>query len=58
MGENSYWSVARMADRINQDNRYRVLVEKLMQLEPNDWLKFQEQEKNLQTAELQTSQCK
>ena len=53
VGENSYTSVTWRADKINQDNRYRNLVEKLIRLEPNDWLKFQEQLKNLQSAELQ-----
>ena len=43
MGENSYASVTWRADTINQDNRYRALMEKLIQLEPNDWPKFQEQ---------------
>ena len=42
MGENSYASVARRADTINQDNKYRTLAEKLIQLETNDWPKFQE----------------
>ena len=53
MGENSYAFVARRADTINQDNKYRVLEKKLIQREPNDWLKFQEQLKNLHSAELQ-----
>ena len=47
MGENSYASVAWRADTINQDDRYRILVEKLIQLEPNDCPTFQEQLKNL-----------
>ena len=38
MGENSYASVAQRADTTNQDNKYRTLVEKLIQLEANDWL--------------------
>ena len=54
MGENSYASVARRADTINQDNRYRALGEKLIQVEPNDWSIFQEQLKNLHSAEPQT----
>ena len=37
MGENSYASVASRADTTNQDNKYRILVEKLIQLEANDW---------------------
>ena len=41
MGENSYASVARRMDTINQDNKYRVLVQKLIKLEQNDWSKFQ-----------------
>ena len=54
MGENSYASVARREDTVNQDNRYRALVEKLIQQEPNDWPKLHEQLKNLHSAELQT----
>ena len=54
MGENSYASVTRRLDTINQDNKYRALVVKLIQLEPNDWPKFKEQLKNLHSAELQT----
>ena len=54
MGKNSHTSVAQRADAINQDNRYRALMEKLIWLEPNDWLKFLEQLKNLYLAELQT----
>ena len=54
MGKNSYASVAWRADTINQDNRYRTLVEKLIWFEPNDWPKFQEQLKNLHSTELQT----
>ena len=42
MSENSYASVARRADTINQENRYRALEEKLIQL------------KNLHSPELQT----
>ena len=41
-------------EKINQDNRYRALKEKLIWLKPNDWLKFQEQLKNLHLAEIQT----
>ena len=54
MGENSHTSVAWRVDTINQDNRCRILVDKLIQLEPNDWLKFREQLKNLHSAEVQT----
>ena len=53
MAENKYASVARKVDTINQDNRYWALVEKLMQWEPNDFLKFQEQLNNLHSAKLQ-----
>ena len=42
MGENSNTSVAQRADTTNQDNKYRTLMEKLIQLEANDWPKFQE----------------
>ena len=42
MGESSYASVARRADRINDDTKYRTLVEKLLRLEANNWPKFQE----------------
>ena len=53
MGEESYASDARRADTISQDIRYRALMEKSIQLKPNDWPKFQEQVKNLHLAELQ-----
>ena len=36
MEENSHASVARKVDTTNQDNKYRTLVEKLIQLEVND----------------------
>ena len=42
MEENSYASVAWRADTTNQNNKYRTLVEKLIQLEANNWPKFQE----------------
>ena len=42
MGESSYASFARRADRTNDDSKYRTLVEKLLKLEANDWPKFQE----------------
>ena len=47
MGESSYASVARRADRTNDDNKYKILEEKLIQLEANDWPKFQEHLKKL-----------
>ena len=47
MGENSYASVARSGgDTITQDNKYRAVMKKLIQLEVNDGLKFQELQKN------------
>ena len=36
MGESSYASVARRADRTNDNTKYRILVEKLIKLEAND----------------------
>ena len=39
--------------KINQDNRYRALVEMLIRLKPNDWSKFQEPLKNLHTVEFE-----
>ena len=54
MGKSSYASVVRWAVTIYQDNWYRALVEKSIQLEPNDWPKFQEQPKKLHSPELQT----
>ena len=51
MGESSYTSVAWRADRTNDNNKYRKLVEKLIQLEANDWPKFQEHLKKLHSVE-------
>ena len=51
MGENSYASIARKMDTTNQDNKYRRLVEKLIQLEANDWPKFRKHLKKLHPAE-------
>ena len=45
MRENSYTSVARRMNTNNQDNKYRTLMEKLIQLEANDW-----HQKNLHPA--------
>ena len=50
MGESSYASVARRADRTNDDSKYRTL-EKLLKLEANDWPKFQEHLKKLHSDE-------
>ena len=46
IGENNYASVSRKSDTINQENKYRALVEKLIQLEPNDWPNFRSHLKN------------
>ena len=51
MGENRYASVAWRADTTNQSNKYRTLLEKLIQLEVNDWPKFQENLKRLHSVE-------
>ena len=51
MGESSYASVARKANRTNDDTKYRTLVEKLLKLEANDWPKFQEHLKKLHSDE-------
>ena len=51
MGENGYSSVAQRMNTTNQDNKYRSLVEKLIQLEANDWPRFQEHLKKLHSAE-------
>ena len=51
MGENTYASVGRRVDPIDQDHKYRAMVEKLIQLELNDWPKFQELLKKLHLIE-------
>ena len=51
MGESDHSSVARRVDRTNDDNKYRTLVKKLILLEANDWLKFQEHLKQLHSVE-------
>ena len=56
MGESTNTPVARSVDPITQSNqvsKFWSLVEKLIQLERKDWPKFQEQLKNLHSAELQ-----
>ena len=50
MGENSFASVARRADTTNQNNKYRALMEKLIQLEADNWPKFQKHLKKLLSA--------
>ena len=39
MRKNNYPSVLLRADRTNEDNKYRTLLEKLIQLEVNEHLK-------------------
>ena len=51
MGESSYASVARRADRTKYYTKYRTLVEKLIKLEANDWPKIQEHLKKLHSDE-------
>ena len=51
MGENSYATNARRVDTTNQNKKYRILVKKLIQLEANDWPKFQEHLKKLHSVE-------
>ena len=51
MGEKGYASVARRADRNYEDNKYWTLVEKSIQLEANEWLKFQDYLEKLHSAE-------
>ena len=51
MGESSYASVAQKADRTNDDNKYRTLMEKLIQLKVSDWPKFQKHLQKLHSAE-------
>ena len=51
MRENSYASVAQREDITNQDNKYRTLEEKLIQLEANDSARFQEHPRKLHLAE-------
>ena len=55
MGENTYTSVGQMVNPIrgsNQVDKYRALFKKIIQLEPNDWLKFQEKLKNLHLSKI------
>ena len=51
MEESSYATVARRADRTNDDTKNRTFVEKLLKLEANDWPKFQEHLKKLHSDE-------
>ena len=59
MGENTYASVAWRVDPIrqsNQENRYKAMMEKLIQLKPNNLPKFQEHLKNLHLVKFQQPQ--
>ena len=56
MGENTDAFVSRRADPINQDSKYRTLIETLIQLELNDWPKFQNNLKKLHSVEFQKAQ--
>ena len=49
MGKSTYAPVARRENTTNQDNKYRILVVKLIQSEAIDWQKFQEQLKKKYT---------
>ena len=51
MGVSSYASVARRANRTNDDNKYGTLLEKLIKLEAYDLPKFQEHLKKLHLVE-------
>ena len=60
MWVNTYVIEARKANQnrnSNQFNNYRALVEKLIQLEPSDCPKFQEQLKNLHSAEIHQTEA-
>ena len=58
IGENSNTSVERRADRTNEDNKYRTFVEKSIQLEANDWPKFQKHQKKLCSAKFYPAPAK
>ena len=42
----------------NQSDNYRILIKKLIQLVLNNWPKFQEQQKNLYSAEIHQTEAK
>ena len=46
MGETSYASVTRRAKTSNYDNKFRALINKLINLDPWKWPKFQADPKN------------
>ena len=56
MRKNNYASVAWRADTINEENKYIVLMEKLIPLEPNNWSKFQEHLKKLPSTKFHQTQ--
>ena len=50
MKDNTYTNVTQMVNPINQPNKYKAFIEKLVQKEPNDWLKFLQHLKKLHSA--------
>ena len=59
MGENTYASVAQRVDPTRHSdkvNKYRALVEKVIQLEPNNGPKFQKHLTKLHSADFQQTQ--
>ena len=60
MGGETHATVAQKVNPIrncSQPDNYRALFEKLIQLEPNDWPKFQEQLNNLHLAEIHQTEA-
>ena len=53
MGETSYASVTQRAETSNQDNKYGTLINKLINLDPSKWPKFQVKLKNEHTNNIQ-----
>ena len=53
MGETSYASVTQRAETSNLDNKYRALINKLIDLDPSEWPKFQAELKNEHTNNIQ-----
>ena len=53
MDETGYTSVTRRAKTSNQDNKYRTLINKLINLDPSEWPKFQADLKNEHTNNIQ-----
>ena len=48
--------MAQKVNPINQNNKYKALVKKQIQLEPNDWPKFQKHLQKLHSADFQLAQ--